>query len=84
MILIPVEIMAKAHLLITICIFAVSWTLLWRPLMGNPKALAENFDQLHEPAPPQTRPCPFCAEDIKPAAIVCKHCGRDVPALPDP
>src|SRR5687768_3370663 len=26
-----------------------------------------------------TRPCPFCAEDIKVAAIVCKHCKRDVP-----
>ena len=25
------------------------------------------------------RQCPFCAEDIKKAAIVCKHCGRDVP-----
>ena len=23
--------------------------------------------------------CPFCAEDIKIAAIVCKHCGRDLP-----
>ncbi|MFN3303137.1 MAG: hypothetical protein ACK44A_05385 [Roseateles sp.] len=23
--------------------------------------------------------CPFCAETIKAAAIVCKHCGRDVP-----
>lgn len=23
--------------------------------------------------------CPFCAEDVKDAAIVCKHCGRDVP-----
>lgn len=27
-----------------------------------------------------TRPCPLCAEPIKKAAIVCKHCGRDVPA----
>jgi hypothetical protein len=29
------------------------------------------------------RTCPFCAEDIKPAAIVCKHCGRDLPNLSD-
>ncbi len=23
--------------------------------------------------------CPFCAEDIKREAVVCKHCGRDLP-----
>lgn len=32
--------------------------------------------------------CPFCAETIKAAAVVCKHCGRDINApettLPQP
>src|SRR4029453_18182554 len=33
-----------------------------------------------------TRRCPFCAEEIQSAAIVCKHCLRDltVPAPPAP
>jgi len=26
------------------------------------------------------RTCPFCAELIQYGAIVCKHCGRDLPA----
>ena len=30
-----------------------------------------------------TRSCPFCAEEIQAAAIVCRHCQRDVtPAIP--
>lgn len=24
--------------------------------------------------------CPFCAEGVRPEAVVCKHCGRDLPA----
>ncbi|HXG88947.1 MAG TPA: hypothetical protein VNJ02_11470 [Vicinamibacterales bacterium] len=24
--------------------------------------------------------CPFCAEDVQDAAVVCKHCARDIPA----
>jgi len=35
--------------------------------------------------PPTTRKCPYCAEQIKAEAQVCKHCGRDIKpsVLPD-
>lgn len=26
------------------------------------------------------RPCPYCAESIKAEAVVCRFCGRDMPA----
>jgi len=28
--------------------------------------------------PPETKSCPFCAETVKKAAVVCAHCGRDL------
>lgn len=33
-----------------------------------------------------TRACPFCAETVKRDAVVCRYCGRDLPACapPDP
>ena len=28
----------------------------------------------------ESRACPFCAERVKPKAIVCPHCRKDLPA----
>jgi hypothetical protein len=36
---------------------------------------------LESRAAPTRRPCPWCAEFIRPAAIVCRYCGRDVEPL---
>lgn len=33
--------------------------------------------------PARRRPCPFCAEPIKPSAVVCRFCGREIPVATD-
>jgi hypothetical protein len=38
---------------------------------------------IYTPLPPTEQTCPWCAETIKAAAIVCRYCGRDIRAQPN-
>jgi hypothetical protein len=45
---------------------------------------AVNASTTGRSASSNTRPCPWCAEEIKSAAVVCRYCGRDVEAAAGP
>lgn len=38
---------------------------------------------IYTPLPPVERTCPWCAETIKVAAVICRYCGRDVQVQPN-
>lgn len=49
-------------------------------LMQTPSPEGGN---IYTPLPPVERTCPWCAETIKAAAIVCRYCSRDVQTQPN-
>jgi len=65
----------------------------WREVRGD-EPTARHIPPVSDPDPVErflsrqqapeqnhdTKPCPFCAEDIKAAAIRCKHCQADLTA----
>lgn len=52
-------------------------------LMQNPFPEGGNIYTPPPSAQPEERICPWCAETIKAAAVICRFCGRDVQARPN-
>ncbi len=57
----------------------IGWIIALAMAVNNPPAQQPVTVQQSKAAAVAERMCPFCAEEIKAAAVVCKHCGRDLP-----
>lgn len=59
--------------------FALIGVIIVALLPGNEEAL-----EMTELTSGTSKKCPYCAELIKPEAVVCRYCGRELPVNEDP
>lgn len=66
----------KAEIIIQLALFIAGFWVLLRKRKDFSKNI-KHLAQRRRPVP--RKRCEFCAEKIKKEAVVCKHCGRDLP-----
>lgn len=66
----------RSRALIAVCTVLFGWTVIgW--LLCLAWSMGSSVDQ-PRPAPGDLVACPHCAETIRKAARICRHCGRSV------